>query len=315
MPSAILGTGLTGLVASRFQELYQADFDFTNIDLATGIDITDQSAVETVISHSPASILIHFAAFTNVDAAHQQQGDKSGPCYQVNVLGTRHIAHACAKHHKYLIHISTNFIFDGVNPPSGGYTEEDTPHPIEWYGQTKFWAEQQVRESGVKHCIARITYPFRTHFPPKLDLIRSIISKLESNSLPPMFTDHIITPTFIDDIAVALKAIVGQRPNGVFHVVGSSNLSDYDLAIQVARTFEFDESRIKPGSLEEFLTTAPRPYQKNLTTSNAKLKQELNVTMRTIDQALAEMNRQLQWLLKNLSLIRNLNLYIPGCLV
>jgi dTDP-4-dehydrorhamnose reductase len=289
----LLVTGLTGLVASRFQELYSQDFDFTNIDLATGIDITDQVAVNRVIAHSPASALIHFAAFTNVDAAHQQHGDKSGLCYRINVDGSRNVAHACTRHGKYLIHISTDFVFDGVNPPPGGYTEESLPHPIEWYGQTKLWAEEEVQKYGAKYCIARITYPFRAYFPPKPDLIRSVMAKLKAGNLPPMFTDHIITPTFIDDIAVALKAMLDQHPQDIFHIVGSSNLSDYQIACQVARAFDLDESQVKPGSLENYLAANPRPYQKNLATSNAKLKRELGVTMRTLDEALAAMKQQL----------------------
>lgn len=289
----LLVTGLTGLVASRFQELYSQDFNFTNIDLATGIDITDQAAVDQVIGQSSASALIHLAAFTNVDAAAAQNGDKSGSCYRVNVLGTRNIAQACAQNNKYLVHISTNFVFDGVNPPAGGYTEASLPHPIEWYGQTKLWAEEEVAKSGATYCIARITYPFRAHYPQKLDLVRSIISKLESHSLPPQFTDHIITPTFIDDIARAMGAIVDQKPTGVFHVVGSTNLSDYDLTMKVAQTFGYDPALIKTGSLEDYLKSNPRPYQKNLTTSNAKLQRELGISMRTLDAALLEMKRQL----------------------
>lgn len=289
----LLVTGLTGLVASRFQELYSQDFDFTNIDLATGIDITDQAAVDQVIGQSSASTLIHLAAFTNVDAAAAQNGDKSGSCYRVNVLGTRNIAQACAQNNKYLVHISTNFVFDGVNPPAGGYIETSLPHPIEWYGQTKLWAEEEVAKSGATYCIARITYPFRAHYPPRTDLVRNILDKLKAANLPPMFTDHIITPTFIDDVAYALKVIVEKRPTDILHVVGSSNLSDYQIAQHVARTFDLNETQVKPTSLEDYLKTAPRPYQKNLTTSNAKLKAELGVSTSTIDEALLEMKRQL----------------------
>jgi len=289
----LLGTGLTGLVASRFQELYQAEFDFTNLDLATNVDITDQVAVNKIISASPASALIHFAAFTNVNAAHAQTGDKSGSCYRINVLGTRNVAQACAANHKYLIHISTNFVFDGVNPPEGGYTESSATHPIEWYGQTKLWAEEEVAKSGATSCIVRITSPFRAHYPPRTDLVRNILGRLKSGSLPPMFTDHIITPTFIDDIAAALKVILDRRPTGIFHVVGSTNLSDYDLAREVARTFNLDESQVTPGSLAAYLKDNPRPYQANLATSNAKLEAELGISMRPIDAALIEMKRQL----------------------
>ena len=289
----LLGTGLTGLVASRFQELYQAEFDFTNLDLATNVDITDQVAVNKIISASPASALIHFAAFTNVNAAHAQTGDKSGSCYRINVLGTRNVAQACAANHKYLIHISTNFVFDGVNPPEGGYTESSATHPIEWYGQTKLWAEEEVAKSGATSCIVRITYPFRAHYPPRPDLVRNILDKLKSGSLPPMFTDHIIPPTFIDDIAAALKVILDRRPTGIFHVVGSTNLSDYDLAVKVAQTFGYDSALVTPGSLVAYLKANPRPYQTNLATSNAKLKAELGVSMRPIDEALTEMKGQL----------------------
>lgn len=289
----LLVTGLTGLVASRFQELYSQDFDFTNIDLATGIDITDQPAVNQVMAQSSASVCVHFAAFTDVDAAYSQSGDKTGSCYRINVLGTQNITQACAANNKYLIHISTDFVFDGINPPAGGYTEAFLPHPIEWYGQTKLWAEQAVQNSGVSYAIVRITYPFRAHYPQKLDLVRSIISKLESNSLPPQFTDHIITPTFVDDIAPALRIMIDRRPPGIFHVVGSTPVSDYDLAVKVAQIFNFDTSEVKRGSLEEFLKTTNRPYQRHLFTSNAKLKRELDVSMSTLDKALLEMKRQL----------------------
>ncbi|MBI4035137.1 MAG: sugar nucleotide-binding protein [Candidatus Chisholmbacteria bacterium] len=281
------------MVGSRFVEIYQNEFEFTNIDLATGIDITDTTVVNQALVHSHSSVCLHFAAFTDVNAAHQQQGDKSGSCYRINVLGTQNIAQACAATDTYLIHISTDFVFDGTRPPAGGYTEIDPPHPIEWYGQTKLWAEEEVQKSGANFCIARITYPFRAHFPPKLDSVRSIISKLKSKTLPPMFTDHILTPTFIDDIAQALKVIIDQKPTGIFHVVGSTNLSDYDLAIKVAQTFDLDASQIKPGNLADYLKANPRPYQKNLTTSNAKLRRDLRVTMSPLPAALLAMKRQL----------------------
>mgnify|MGYP001596600967 CR=1 FL=1 len=289
----LLGTGLTGLVASRFVELFKDDFDFTNLDLTTGIDITNQAAVNPAITQSSASVCVHSAAFTNVDAAFAQTGDKSGPCYQINVTGTQNIAAACAQAGKHLIHISTDFVFDGTKT-EGLYTEADPPHPIEWYGLTKLWAEQEVEKSGASYTIARLTYPFRAYYPQRLDLVRSLIEKLTTNTLTTMFTDHILTPTFVDDIAKALKVMIDKKPKGIFHVVGSTPVSDYDLAVKVAQTFALDPSTVKRGSLTEFLKTTNRPYQKRLADSNAKLKTELGVSMRTLDEALLEMNRQLK---------------------
>lgn len=293
MPSKIIGTGLTSMVGSRFVELYQDDFEFINLDLATGIDITDEISVKKAIGESRGEVVVHFAAFTDVDKAHQQNGDITGLCYKINVLGTRKVAQSCKATEKYLIHISTDFVFDGENPPPGGYTEDNSPHPIEWYGQTKFWAEQEVENSGAKHVIVRITYPYRANFPQKLDLIRKIIAKLKDKQTVNAFTDHIITPTFIDDIATVLKVIIDKRPHGVYHLAGSSHVSDYAIATTVAEVFKLDKSLIRPTSLEEFLTTAHRPYQKNLSTSNAKLARDFDISMSTLEEGLQKIKQQL----------------------
>ena len=288
----LLGTGFTSMVGSRFIELYP-EFTVENLDLTTGIDITNSDIVTQKISQSSAAALIHFAAFTDVDAANAQSGDKDGPCHRVNVLGTKSVTKACAATNKYLIHISTDFVFDGKNPPLGGYTETDTPHPIEWYGQTKLWAEEEVHTSGAKYVIARITYPYRANFPAKLDLVRKIIAKLEDGTLPPMFTDHTLTPTFIDDIAVVLKTFLEKQPTGIYHVVGSSHVSDYDIAIAAAEVFGLDKSQVRQGSLEAFLKTANRPYQKNMSTSNVKLKTDFNIPMSTLQAGLEKMKKQM----------------------
>ena len=294
MTQVIVSTGLTSMVGSRFVELYQNEFSFTNLDLATGVDITNEELVKEKIGESSGEVVIHFAGFTDVNAAHEQNGDKKGLCYRLNVLGTRYVAQSCKERGKFLIHISTDFVFDGENPPAGGYTENDSPHPIEWYGQTKLWAEEEVKKSGARHVIARLTYPYRAHFPQKLDLVRSILKKLQEGNLYPMFTDHIITPAFIDDVAHAFKIFIDKRPTGIFHVVGSSHVSDYELATKIAEVFKLDKSQIKKGSLKEFLKTAKRPYQKNLSTSNAKLKKELGISMSTIEKGLTKMKQQLK---------------------
>lgn len=292
MPSTIIGTGLTSMVGSRFVQLCQDKYQFVNLDLVTGVDITNQPIVEKKIGESDGGVVIHFAAFTDVDAAHQQQGDKAGLCYRLNVLGTRHVAQSCREAGKYLIHISTDFVFDGKK--TSAYTEEDSPNPIEWYGQTKLWAEEEVVKSGVEHVIARITYPYRANFPKKLDVVRKIIQKLGKDSLPPMFTDHVMTPTFIDDITLALNAMITKRLKGIYHVVGSSPVSDYELATTIAEIFDLDKSKIKKGSLKEFLKTAKRPYPKHMATSNAKLKKDLGISMSTLEQGLKKMKQQLK---------------------
>jgi len=286
----IIGTGLSGMVGSRFAELNKDKFNFINLDLTTGVDITNAKKVGTALAKHQPTIVIHFAAFTDVSKAYQEKGNKQGIVYQVNTLGTKNIAQACKKHNHYLIHISTDFIFDGQKKTP--YTEDDKPNPIEWYGQTKFWAEQEVAKSGCDYVIARLAFPFRAHFPQKLDLIRNILAKLKTNSLYPMFTDQIITPTFIDDICQVLNVFIDKKPTGIYHIVGSTSLSPYELAKKIAQVFNL-KADIKKGSFKEYMKKDPRPRQQYLKLSNSKLQEDLNITMKDIDVSLKEMKRQM----------------------
>jgi len=284
MKPKIIGTGLSGLVGSRIVELLSEKYDFSDLSLDKGIDITQPFQVERTIKESPGQIVLHLAAFTNVDQAWQQQGDKNGSCYQVNVIGTRNIAQVCAQYKKHLIHISTDYVFDGQKDRP--FTEKDQPNPIEWYGRTKYWAEQEVEKSGAKYSLARIAFPFRAEFGPKKDIVREIAQKIKEGTLPPMFNDQQITPTFIDDLACALKIVIQKKPVGIYHLVGSTILTPYELACQIAETFSFDKKKIKKGSLKEYLKTNPRPRGFNMGLANQKAKKELGIKMKTVKQAL-----------------------------
>jgi dTDP-4-dehydrorhamnose reductase len=290
----ILATGLSGLVGSRIVELLNHKYVFVNFDLTTGIDITNRAKVYQAIKQGKGEAFLHLAAFTDVDKAWEQQGNKKGVCYQVNVEGTNNVAQSCKKERIYLIHISTDFVFDGKNPPKGGYRETDIPHPIEWYGETKYLGELEVKKAGGKHSIVRIAFPFRSHFSAKLDLVRSIKTKLEQGNLYPMFADQIITPTFIDDLTAALDALIQKKPYGIYHVVGSTPITPFDLAKKIAKTFSLGLDQIKAGSLREYLKKAKRPYQMNLSISNEKAKKVLGVNLHTIDFSLKNLKQQME---------------------
>ena len=293
MNKVIIGTGLTGLVGSRVVELNQDTYTFENLDLATGVDITKADQVRGAIGESKADTVVHFAAFTNVSEAFKQTDDESGSCYQVNVVGTQNIASVCQKNGKFLIHISTDFIFDGDNPPATGYTEDMIPQPIEWYGKTKLWAEKKVIASGVDYTILRLSYPYRATHPVRPDIVRNIITKLKEGKMYPPFADHTITPTFIDDIAHVIDRVLTKKPNGeTFHLVGSSWHTDYEIALLVQEVFELP-GEIKPGSLKEYLKTNARPYQQTMKVSNLKLITELGYTPKTLKEGLLEVKQQL----------------------
>lgn len=289
MKPTILGTGLSGLVGSRFTTLYQSNFNFENLDLTTGVDITNKDQVEAFVAHSKAETIIHLAAFTNVSLAYEQKGDTKGLCYQLNVEGTKHIVQAASLHKKYLIHISTDFVFDGTK--NGEYTEKDVPSPIEWYGETKLMAETLVRELN-NAVILRITYPYQA-MPSRPDFMALLMNKMRDNTLPPPFIDHVITPTFVDDIAKVFAFCIDKRPTGLYHATGSSYLSDFEIAQKVNEEFLL-EAEITPGYLAKYLQSTHRPYQMQLKTSNAKLQKEFGLTMSTFDDGLRMVHKQIE---------------------
>lgn len=291
----ILGTGLSGLVGSRIVEL-NSQVSFSDISLDTGIDILNLTQLETVFQGFKGDTVIHLAAFTDTNAAWAQRGDRTGLCYRLNVDGTRNIVDLCRKYNKYLIFISTDFVFDGTKTTP--YTETDTPNPIEWYGQTKYEAEQIVLSSGLPAAIVRIAFPYRTRFEPKKDIVRKLIDNFKAAKLYPQWTDQIITPTFIDDIAAGLTTFFAQKPIGIFHLVGSSSQSPYDLALTIAKVFGFDQGLVGPSTLAEYRLSQPsgsRPWQGRLAISNAKVA-SMGIKIKSLTEGLAEVKKQLDFL-------------------
>lgn len=291
MKIQILATGATGLVGSRFVEMFADKYEVINMDLTTGVDITKVETFKPFFdAHPDAKSLIHLAAFTDTNKAFAESGDKNGICYKVNVEGTKNIADICKERGIHLIHVSTDFIFDGTKTTP--YIEDDSASPIEWYGETKAMAETVVKESGASYSIVRLAYPYRANFDLKPDLIKKIRAGLESGKLYPQFTDTIITPTLIDDIARAFDRLIELKPQGIFHTVGSDSLSPFELAKKVAVAYGFDPSIVKEGSLTEYLKTASRPFAATVKMSNQKSTEILGIHFATIDEGLAEIKQQ-----------------------
>lgn len=287
----ILATGATGLVGSRFVEMFGDKYDVINMDLTTGVDITKIETIKAVMDKSPeAKVLIHLAAFTDTNKAFEESGDRNGLTYKVNVLGTQNIVDLCKAKGIHLIHVSTDFVFDGKQETP--YLEDSPLSPIEWYGETKAMAEKVVVDSGADYTVVRLSYPYRATFELKPDLVKKIRAGLESDKLYPQFSDSIITPTFIDDIAAGFDKIIELRPLGILHTVGSDSLSPYALAQKVATAYGFDPSVVKEGSLTEYLKTASRPFARHVAMNNAKATSALGLHFATIDEGLSAIKMQ-----------------------
>jgi len=283
--TSVLITGANGLVGSKFKQLYETKYQFDSLEIShptQPIDITNLAQVQQAFATSTAEVVVHLAAYTDVTKAWEQRHDKTGLAYQVNVVGTQNIIQAAAENNKHLIHISTAYVFDGKK--DGLYVETDPINPIEWYGQTKAWAEEAVQASSISWTILRIDQPFRSDPFPKLDLVHRIATGLKNNNLYPMFTDHFFGPTFLNDFSRVLDWSISQKPEGVFHATSGEKWSDYDLA-QLIKEIHQLPGEVKPGQLSTYLETLNRPYQANTALNATKLTSQINFPLHSIKAA------------------------------
>ncbi len=245
----LLVFGGNGLVGSRFVELGVARFDIAAPNYEE-VDIIKMDDVQRAVEAHQPDVVVNFAAFTNVEAAEEQVNNKEGPCYQINVVGSSNIAQVCQKMDRHMVQISTDYVFNGEKETP--YTEADEPDPINWYGETKYQAEQAVLESGVTSSICRISMPYRAHFADKKDIGRFFLEQLQLGNEIKAIADQWIKPTYVDDIAHALKSIIEQRLQGVVHVACTTSTTPYEFARTIANKFGLDEGLVKEVSLSEY---------------------------------------------------------------
>jgi dTDP-4-dehydrorhamnose reductase len=281
---ALLGTGMKGLVGSKFVELFQDSYQIESLDVSDPnrpVDITNLDDVKRALMASAADTVIHLAAFTDVTAAWEQRDDKSGLAYQVNVEGTRNLVTACRETGKYLLAVSTAFVFDGQK--SDLYTETDAVNPIEWYGQTKAWSEEVILDSHVGAAIMRIDFPFRSDPFPKPDIVRKTVTAIEKGY--GLFTNHYFGPTYLEDFAKVLDWGVRTKPLGIWHASSGEQWSDFQLGEALHEILSLKQP-VKAGDLDEYLVKLNRPYQRNTAMSVEKLKAAIDFKLTPISKAL-----------------------------
>ena len=283
----IIGFGLNGLVGSRISELLKDKFEFISLSRQNGVDITDVNSLKRIHEYPKARIILNFAAKTDVDGCESEKDlAENSEAWKINVNGVRNLARVAFENNKKLIHISTDFVFDGEKPKGEFYTEEDTPNPINWYAKTKYEGEKAVIESNCEYIILRIAYPFRAEFEAKTDFVRSIKNRLEQNLVIKAVEDHIFCPTYIDDLANVLEKLIEQDVTGIYHGVGSVSLTPYEATIKIAEEFDLDTSLISKTTRREFFKgKANRPF--NLSFSNEKIER-LGVKMNGFQESLHE---------------------------
>ncbi|HJX59043.1 hypothetical protein A2V61_02835 [Candidatus Woesebacteria bacterium RBG_19FT_COMBO_47_8] len=299
MKSKILAFGADGLVGSRFTDLYHKDSQFITPKIDE-LDITAKKPLSDYFekNRSDFEVVINFAAITNVDAAEKERGNKQGLSWQVNVEGAKNIAENCLRLDKFLIHISTDFVFPGTKNNPGPSAEDtklpETEEGLGWYGWTKGRGEEEIAKTGVKHAVLRITYPYRAHYPAKIDFARNILELFDEGKLYPMFSDQQMTPSFIDEIAKVLYLLVEEKRTGIFHAASADLTTPYDFAAYLLEKARGAKDVVTKGSMKEYLSAAgrtPRPIVGGLKV--AKTESELGIKFMGWQEAIGEFIKQL----------------------
>lgn len=287
----IIGTGLSGLVGSRVVTLLSPDYTFENYSLETGVDITDKDDIaKRIQSDRDATWVFHFAAYTNVQGAEKDRAlGAQSPAWKVNVEATQNIVDACKVSGKHLVYVDTDYAFDGTKQR---YTEDDAPHPLGWYAQTKSEGAKRVLTMGDAGLVIRISNPYRANPVGKTDFAHKILERLRNGQEVTSPTDQLFVPTFIDDIATAIRALVGARASGIYHVTPSAGISPFDASLAIAKTYGCDMNLVKPTTFQEFFA-GRAPVPRFAVLSNDKIV-KLGVSMHEFASGIAEMHRQEQ---------------------
>lgn len=286
-------TGATGLVGSRFFDLLKSRYEIIPVSSSYDIDITDKKKIHKFLSLKNPALIVHMAAKTNVDACENDREEDSrklkkskvlkgrelmfenldehvwkgsDSAFGVNVVGTKNLADYAQKNGIKMIYVSTDFVFDGEK--DGEYTEEDATSPINWYGQTKYWGEEVLSEESL---IARISYPFGFRSQTKRDFVWGLVDLLLNQDIARLISDQVITPTFIDDVVLALDFLREKKARGLVNVVGNNFLSPYEIGVAISRELGIASIKIETTTREKlYKNRAPRPFKVKL--KNDKLR-------------------------------------------
>nr|WP_299383055.1 dTDP-4-dehydrorhamnose reductase [Allomuricauda sp.] len=250
----ILVTGASGQLGSTFKALAEEGhtkglkFEFRS---SSDLDVTDFAAVREELLSSDYAYCINCAAFTHVDRA-ETENDLA---YKVNVTGARNLAMNCNESNTVLIHISTDFVFDGfLNTP---YLEDDIARPIGFYGDTKYKGERAIVGNLEEHFILRTSWLYSEFGHNFMKTMIRVGTEKEELSV---VYDQVGTPTYALDLAKVVLHIINAHSidYGVYNYSNEGVASWYDFAKEIFKQYNIDVN-LKPILSEEYPTPAERP--------------------------------------------------------
>lgn len=263
----ILVTGGNGTIGSYVSDVFKnSSVILTGKDT---LDITKKSQVLEQVKKYDPDLIIHLAAITNVDFCEQNKSIAT----KVNFGGTKNVALVCKTYHIPLVYISTATVFDGKNPPKGGYTENDKTSPINIYGKTKLLGEKIIKKNLKNYIIIRIGWLIGGRENDKF-FISYMSKKVLRGEHIFAVNDIFGTVAYARDMLNFIKEKLNREETGLFHLACKGACSRYDIAL-VLRSVLNPKIKITPVSAQTFNKEfpAPRPKYQIIQSKRHVLKQ------------------------------------------
>jgi len=281
--------GASGLLGEGFQHISKDTknefilcYTKNKILNAEQLDITKNDAIKSFFKIHKPDVTINCSAITDLDFCEKNKSH----VLDVNTLGAKKLAQACNVHNSHLIHISTDYVFDGQ---AGPYQENDMPNPISYYGQTKHQSEELVLKENENFCVVRtgMLYGWSQN---KQNLATMITSELRNNRQVKLINDLQVSPSYTDNIAKMILELALMKISGIFNVANSSIVTRYDFGLLLSEVFELNKSLIKPISSKDFHWNVPRPHKGGLLLD--KVSKVLNKKPLTAKECLIRMRAE-----------------------
>jgi dTDP-4-dehydrorhamnose reductase len=267
----ILITGGNGQIATAIKHHANAQDYLLIPHSSTELNITQTQSIEDAISHLKPDVIINTAAYTAVDQAEIETNQAT----EVNEQGAKQLAVACAKHRIPLIHLSTDYIFDGnTNTP---YREDDQANPINYYGKSKWLGEEAIREYAGEYCILRVSGVF-SEFGH--NFLKTILRLAREKTELRIVADQITCPTYAGDIASALFALIKNKATSTYHFCNKHEVTWHEFATaiieQAKNHHHLEIQNIIPITTSEYPTKAKRPRYSVLDCT--KIENDIGIT-------------------------------------
>ncbi|MFQ5334775.1 MAG: SDR family oxidoreductase [Flavobacteriales bacterium] len=242
------------------------------------MDITEMDSILEVVDGFRPDVVLNLAAMTHVDRCENEPER----CWKINVEAVANLADACEKYDARIIHISTDFIFDGEDGP---YMEDDEPNPLCVYSRSKLASEEVLAGSDVQWSILRtcILYGVGLHLV-RNNIVLWLKGELEAGREVSVVYDQYRSPTLAEDLASACLLAVVKQSTGIYHVSGKDIMSILEMAQRLAVHYGLDKNLIKPISAATLNQVAKRPRKTGFILDKAV--KELAYSPHTFEQAL-----------------------------